>query len=116
MTRDEMLANLAKGRAKLAAMRAAGKKITRKKKKAKTEKVYAKNPVKKSRKTADKFVVKVTLKNKKVGYLTPSQSLDTEVKKAAKVSRTAAENYAKSFFAANKRHLSRVEVCALKKA
>ena len=74
---------------------------------------YYPNPVKKT--TPRKFTVRVTLASGKVGYVTPSGGLDTDIGYAVKKSETECNKLAHSFFAENKKYLKSVEVVVVKK-
>lgn len=122
MATPKQLAALAKARAarakkkkpitaKSAATGKAPSKRLKKRRAENTKKGYFPNPVKKPA----RFIVKVTLKNNDVGYLTHAMTLDTDVKKAAKVSKSNAESAGTNYFNANKRYLYKVEVVPEKK-
>ena len=63
-----------------------------------------------------KFTVKVTLKNGKAGYVTPTGQLDTEIIYAVKKTEKACETLAHSVFNEYKRYLKSVEVVPVKKS
>lgn len=69
---------------------------------------YFPNPVK--RKSAPKFVVKVTTNAGKVGYSSDLGTLDTDIKVASKLSEKMAEARAHEIFKYFKKHLRVVEV------
>ncbi len=102
MATKQQLENLRKGREALAKKRASGSIKKRKK-------TVKKNPVKSVRKSPEFFLIKVTLQNKKIGYVINGK-LDTSISEAQKFTLTNAEKTASAFFNKYKKHLKTVEV------
>lgn len=111
MATAKQLAALKKGREAMAKKRAAGTVKKRAKKIVKAaKKTVKRNPAQK------RYIVKVTLKDGREGYLTHTMTLDSDKSKAAKVSLENANSAGENYFKSNKRYLYKVEVIAAPKS